>query len=498
MDIRGLHNLNTPTSQASSSRNQHDTKLDHQKTSINSQILPILAKSRWFTRGWTLQELLAPSHEVFFGTDWTFLGDRNAMSNWIADITSIHIGALKDRSTIPHYSIAQRMSWAAIRQTTRSEDMAYCLLGIFDIHMPMLYGEGTTAFKRLQYEIMMGSDDHSIFAWNLPGSVEDLCTGALAPSPRAFLSCGSVVRDNSTKWFPFTVTNIGISIEFPFIQSWYRGIDLVGLNCVRELRGREDPLHILPDRRISCRRFQVWIFLRHVQGNIYQRIHLPASSIFLQPLYLSGVKTVKTGMFIIEIRMSPEDGLLPLPRSLTPIYQQSAQDSPASSGIMVTFGWGRVNRFNRYDQTFNPGQFYSQVLKSRSPMGISHQLVSSHNFSLLLSVVWDLKMQPKHWTHSVFVDTDKIFLSSIIGEEKRKWLCGDSMCASTYGLKDLNDLMSRIHNQLRHAFGEAFRHASRLSITPIVLISPQELQNLHGQCELLIEVLFREDLEVKV
>lgn len=413
------------------------------------------------------------------------------MSNWIADITSIHIGALEDRSTIPHYSIAQRMSWAATRQTTRLEDIAYCLLGIFDIHMPMLYGEGNAAFKRLQYEIMMTSDDHSIFAWNLPESMGELYTEALAPSPRAFLSSGSVVRDNNTKRSPSTVTNLGISIKFPLVQSWYGGIDLVGLNCARELRGHEDPLDILPDRRTFCRRFQVWIFLSHVQDNIYQRVHLPASTVFLQPLYLSSLPMAKTSLFI-EIRKSPEDNLFPLPEPLIPVARESVQNSPFSSGIMITFGWGTKNRFNRYDEAFRPGQFTSHVLKSRSPMGVSHQLVCSKSFSLLFSVAWNLNMKPLHWTHSVFVDPDKASASSIIGDEKWKWLLDDGICAST---EDLTNLLSRIHKQLRHVFGKAVRHANRLSIAPIVLVSPQELQNLHGHGELLVEIVFQENTE---
>ncbi|RYP37989.1 hypothetical protein DL767_002717 [Monosporascus sp. MG133] len=126
---------------------------------------PLIEKSRWFTRGWTLQELLAPSREVFFAKDWTALGDRNQLSRSISDITGIHIGALRDRSTIWQYSVAQRMSWAADRETTRPEDVAYCLLGIFNIHMPMLYGEGIDAFQRLQRAIIKITDDQSILAW---------------------------------------------------------------------------------------------------------------------------------------------------------------------------------------------------------------------------------------------------------------------------------------------------------------------------------------------
>lgn len=417
------------------------------------------------------------------------------MSNWIADITRIHIGALRDRSTIQQYSIAQKMSWAATRETTRVEDIAYCLLGIFNIHMPMLYGEGEAAFHRLQREIMGTSDDHSIFSWNLQDDVRQAYTGVLATSPKAFLSCGSVVGNNDIWRFPFSVTNLGISIEFPLIQTWYEGIDLVELNCVRELRGRDDPLDIPPDKKRFCRRIKLWMFLRRVQHNIYQRVHLPASTVLLQPLYIASVQHTKTALFV-EIQNSYQNRSLPLPEPLTPNIQKSTHRSPFSSGVMITFGWGTKNRFNIYEQAFNPGKFCLQVLKGRYPMGISHQLVCNENFSLLFSVAWNLNMQPQHWTHSVFVDPDKKFSRSIINEDKWNCLLVKGKPASTPG--DLTDQMARIHKQLRQDFGEAFRHACRLPISPIVLISPQELQNLHGQRELLIDILFQGNPELGV
>lgn len=475
-------------------RSENYTEPDHSNIIVDNRVFLRLAKGRWFTRGWTLQELLAPSKIVFFAADWTALGDRNRMSNWIADITRIHIGALRDRSTIQQYSIAQRMSWAATRETTRSEDIAYCLLGFFNIHMPMLYGEGEAAFHRLQRKIMGTSDDHSIFSWNSQDDVRQVCTGVLATSPKAFLSCASVVRNDDIWRFPFSVTNLGISLEFPLIQSWYEDIDLVELNCVRELRGHDDPLSILPDRNTICRRVKIWIILRHVQHNIYQRVHLPTSTVLLHPSYIESVQHTKKALFI-EIQRSNEDHSLTPPRLLVPPIQ--AHNSPFSSGVMITFGWGIMNRFNRYEKAFSPGKFYSQVLTRRSPMGISHQLISNQNFSLLFSVAWNLTMQPQHWTHSVFVDSDKKFSSSIISVDKWKCLFVEDAHASTQKPGDLTDRMSCIHRQLRYDFGEAFRHAGRLSITPTVLVSPQELQNLHGQRELLVEVLFRESPELE-
>jgi hypothetical protein len=121
--------------------------------------------SRWFTRGWTLQELLAPLRVTFFTRDWGYLGTKIDMTAVLADITGISELALSN-SNMDGFSIAQRMSWASKRVTTRSEDIAYCLMGIFDVNMPLLYGEGgEKAFLRLQEELLRSSDDQSLFVW---------------------------------------------------------------------------------------------------------------------------------------------------------------------------------------------------------------------------------------------------------------------------------------------------------------------------------------------
>ncbi|KAF2168396.1 hypothetical protein M409DRAFT_36388, partial [Zasmidium cellare ATCC 36951] len=124
-----------------------------------------LAKSRWFTRGWTLQELIAPSKVLFFSTHWRQIGSKHDLAICLAEITGIHLPVLRSSGVLGKYSGAQRMSWAAHRETTRPEDRAYSLLGLFDINMPLLYGEGEKAFARLQQEIIKSSEDHSIFLW---------------------------------------------------------------------------------------------------------------------------------------------------------------------------------------------------------------------------------------------------------------------------------------------------------------------------------------------
>ncbi|THU81814.1 HET-domain-containing protein, partial [Dendrothele bispora CBS 962.96] len=125
-----------------------------------------LCKSRWFTRGWTLQELLAPSNVVFYDKDWLEIGTRTSLAELVSLITMIPTPVLKGDQDLKSCTIAQRMSWAAERRTTRAEDLAYCLMGIFGVGMPTLYGEGAIrAFIRLQEEIIKYNDDATIFAW---------------------------------------------------------------------------------------------------------------------------------------------------------------------------------------------------------------------------------------------------------------------------------------------------------------------------------------------
>ncbi|KAF4415363.1 HET-domain-containing protein [Fusarium austroafricanum] len=109
--------------------------------------------SRWFTRGWTLQELIAPRSVEFFSKEGTKLGNKKSLEDEICEITELPFHALRGRP-LSNFSVSQRLSWAKKRNTTRAEDKAYSLLGIFDIHMPLLYGEGTEkAFRRLKEEI---------------------------------------------------------------------------------------------------------------------------------------------------------------------------------------------------------------------------------------------------------------------------------------------------------------------------------------------------------
>jgi hypothetical protein len=180
-------------------------------------------KARWFTRGWCLQELLAPRNMQFYNRRWDYIGSKHSLKERISAITHIDEYGLfiPDLSVL---SVAQRMSWAARRQTTRPEDIAYCLLGIFNINMPLLYGEGQArAFGRLQEEIMRSTEDHSIFAWSGVGTdFGNDMVGFLAPHPSAF-SYGKIDLCELPKRVipaaPLSITGRGICAQLPLIYA---------------------------------------------------------------------------------------------------------------------------------------------------------------------------------------------------------------------------------------------------------------------------------------
>ncbi|KAF7951592.1 hypothetical protein EAE96_006896 [Botrytis aclada] len=144
-----------------------------------------LGQSKWFTRGWTLQELRAPRHLMLFDMHWQLLGTKDRHAKVIGQITYIPEEVICGHRYLESCNIAQRMSWASSRETTRKEDMAYCLMGLFDVHMLPMYGEGSeNAFLRLQQEILKRTSDQTIFLWT--ASHEPYNQGLLATSPNAF------------------------------------------------------------------------------------------------------------------------------------------------------------------------------------------------------------------------------------------------------------------------------------------------------------------------
>lgn len=204
---------------------------------VTEETFDTFTSSRWLTRGWTLQELIAPSEVVFFDAHWRRLKTRQNLAETIAKATNIDSALLSrfSSNTVNDYSVAQRMSWASRRTTTRTEDRAYSLLGIFGINMPLLYGEGTKAFLRLQQEIVRSSPDQSLLAWGMqkgqdhwwrpsinltaaesPGKRHPL----FAESPSDFAHCNSIqlISSLDERQVEYTVTNQGLRIALPVVS----------------------------------------------------------------------------------------------------------------------------------------------------------------------------------------------------------------------------------------------------------------------------------------
>ncbi|KAL2675580.1 hypothetical protein Neosp_011767 [[Neocosmospora] mangrovei] len=188
----------------------------------------VFRSARWFTRGWTLQELIASPNINFFSNDWTLIATKPELALCISEITGIAWPCLlKGRLSKPYplrrYSVAQRLAWASRRSTTRIEDQAYSLLGIFDITMPLVYGEGQQAFTRLLGEIIHKYADHSFFASQLryvdflPRSPLEFCDSqsvAVSSSPK--LRKHYIPADHS---YPFHMTNTGLQITLPIVPT---------------------------------------------------------------------------------------------------------------------------------------------------------------------------------------------------------------------------------------------------------------------------------------
>jgi hypothetical protein len=197
-----------------------------------------LSKCRWFARSWTLPELLAPRAFKFYDGRWTFLGTRDALARTLAKITGIDMLVLIRRRRISTFSIATRMSWASKRQARRIEDRTYSLLGIFDVYMPICYGEGARAFRRLQEELIRNNLDQSIFVWaasrtGAGGEAgETDPTALLASSPSHFAEANGVVSWGRPG--AFELTNRGLRASLPLLRQGSGGPDdvfLAILNC---------------------------------------------------------------------------------------------------------------------------------------------------------------------------------------------------------------------------------------------------------------------------
>ena len=193
----------------------------------------------WFSRGWTLQELIAPSNVQFLNKDWQSIGDKRTLAPTLRNITGIPEHILIHGLDGNRPCVAQIISWAADRTTTRVEDRAYSLMGLLDVNMPMLYGEGKKAFHRLQLEIIRASNDQSIFAWH--PSIIKQSGSILADDPSFFRRCGRMELMGHDEIIQFLKKNAP----------------------EEELDSIEDRLGTFP---ITNRGIQIWLLLRPHPG----------------------------------------------------------------------------------------------------------------------------------------------------------------------------------------------------------------------------------------
>ncbi|KIV82698.1 hypothetical protein PV11_04788 [Exophiala sideris] len=225
--------------------------------------LAYLGFCRYWTRGWTLQELLAPPEVHFFNPKWQPIGTKESLMDKLSKITHIESSYLKDGNTVRKASIACRMSWAAYRSTTRAEDMAYCLMGIFGVNMPLLYGEGERAFSRLQEAIIQHNNDQTIFCWSQSPWTRQGCWpwgGCLAPHPMTFRDSGGFKQ-------PFSDSRL-VKSDFQLTNSGLR-INLLLLTCF--LRWRRGTLAMLDAQDVSAFDCRLCICLTKKGANAFYR-----------------------------------------------------------------------------------------------------------------------------------------------------------------------------------------------------------------------------------
>ena len=212
----------------------HDHDSNDQVSEFTSELA--FRKSRWFTRGWTLQELIAPISVEFFSLECTRLGDKQSLERQVHEITGIPIEALQG-DPLSNFTVSQKMSWAENRITKREEDAAYSLMGLFDVYMSPIYGEGKkNAFIRLHEYIDKRSNDdqrlrdlfvssphdgslankQKVVNWLYPGSYDETHTAVQARRQR-----------HTGHWFLYKV-NTWLTAEPRIPIVWCRGIRKLG------------------------------------------------------------------------------------------------------------------------------------------------------------------------------------------------------------------------------------------------------------------------------
>lgn len=300
------------------------------------------ARSKWFTRAWTLQELLAPSHLQnegksgmdFFSSQWATLGSKSDLSSTIKDICGIDKEYLEGKS-IYSASISMRMSWAAERQATRPEDIAYSLLGLFDVNMPLLYGEGKLkAFRRLQEEIMKISEDETLFAWESTDFETGLSSAdVLASDPKDFSEARDLVPFASDEpVVPYSMTHRGLRIWLQLFR-----IDDLQVEIKEDLRKNIRPLR--SPVMIWSSNDLVWAILRcHVAHDFRHFVAVPLQHLAAD-IY---TRDLSTSVALIGIDYAPlitQHYVLHGSSNEREIYIRNSRISSISNSVQRRFGF---------------------------------------------------------------------------------------------------------------------------------------------------------------
>ncbi|KAK5630773.1 hypothetical protein RRF57_006488 [Xylaria bambusicola] len=273
----------------------------------------IFRQARWLTRGWTLQEFLAPRFISLLNSEWEDINPENFPfapldlrrvsfeQGLLGYITGINVHRWRDAD------IPTKLSWAARRQTSRTEDMAYCLLGLLDINMPLLYGEGTRAFTRLLEEVMKRSNSHGLLAagYDLPVLPS---LHLLPKSPRAYAACAQKFSNvpvfGTSKSLHFSMTNAGLNIELPLVNIDNKRKIVLGLLNCRDVAKLDNP--------------QLAIALRQANDDRSDQLYYPVS----QPLSVPSdfhQSACRENIYIADSRFSRT-------RCLLALYYKSLKD----------------------------------------------------------------------------------------------------------------------------------------------------------------------------
>ncbi|KAF5254483.1 hypothetical protein FANTH_741 [Fusarium anthophilum] len=210
-----------------------DTGLDSSMNSLRTAAKEKFIDAKWFTRGWTLQELLAPHYLIFVDREWRHMGTRESWALEIEEASNIearHLNAFNP-TDFASCSTAMRFSWASGRETTVEEDESYSLLGLFGISLPLIYGEGgRQAFNRLQRQLIHVYHDDSVFAWKSSQPDPKPGVGILARSVKDFWDASKVTAGQYGNAYSMTNRGLEITPKYWRQRSNPDGL-IVRLNC---------------------------------------------------------------------------------------------------------------------------------------------------------------------------------------------------------------------------------------------------------------------------